>query len=71
MAGLVFLLVFWALAGACQRHGVGVFLSCNSPSSLLLLAKPNFLGVLPPKRDSRPHVKFGASAGVLATPGDH
>ena len=23
MAGLVFLLVFWALAGACQRHGVG------------------------------------------------
>ena len=25
MAGLVFLLVFWALAGACQRHGVGVF----------------------------------------------
>ena len=25
MAGLVFLLVFWVLAGACQRHGVGVF----------------------------------------------
>jgi len=25
MAGLVFLLVFWALAGACQRHGVGDF----------------------------------------------
>ena len=24
-AGLVFLLVFWVLAGACQRHGVGVF----------------------------------------------
>ena len=23
MAGLVFLLVFWVLAGACQRHGVG------------------------------------------------
>ena len=23
MAGLVFLLVFWELAGACQRHGVG------------------------------------------------
>jgi hypothetical protein len=22
MAGLVFLLVFWVLAGACQRHGV-------------------------------------------------
>ena len=25
MAGLVFLLVFWVLAGACQRNGVGVF----------------------------------------------
>ena len=25
MAGLVFLLVFWVLAGACQRHGVGGF----------------------------------------------
>ena len=24
-AGLVFLLVFWVLAGACQRHGVGGF----------------------------------------------
>ena len=23
MAGPVFLLVFWVLAGACQRHGVG------------------------------------------------
>ena len=23
MAGLVFLLVFWVLAGACQRHDVG------------------------------------------------
>ena len=33
MAGLVFLLVFWVLAGACQRHGVGGFLSYNSPSS--------------------------------------
>jgi len=33
MAGLVFLLVFWVLAGACQRHGEGGFLSCNSPSS--------------------------------------
>ena len=32
MAGLVFLLVFWVLAGACQRHGVGVFLLCNSSS---------------------------------------
>ena len=32
MAGLVFLLVFWVLAGACQRHGVGGFLSFNSPS---------------------------------------
>ena len=32
MAGLVFLLVCWALAGACQRHGVSVFLSCNSSS---------------------------------------
>ena len=31
MAGLVFLLVFWVLAGACQRHGVGGFLLCNSP----------------------------------------
>ena len=27
MAGLVFLLVFWALAGACRRHGVGFFLA--------------------------------------------
>ena len=26
MAGLVFLLVFWVLAGACQRHGVGEFI---------------------------------------------
>ena len=34
MAGLGFLLVFWVLAGACQRHGVGVFLLCNSSSSL-------------------------------------
>ena len=25
MAGLVFLLVFWVLAGACQRHGVSGF----------------------------------------------
>ena len=25
MAGLIFLLVCWALAGAYQRHGVGVF----------------------------------------------
>ena len=33
MAGLVFLLVFWVLAGACQRHGVGGFLLCNSSSS--------------------------------------
>ena len=34
MAGLVFLLVFWALvAGACQSHGVGGFLLCNSSSS--------------------------------------
>jgi len=29
MAGLVFLLVFWVLAGACQRHGVGGFLLRN------------------------------------------
>ena len=33
MAGLVFLLVFWVLAGACQRHGVGGFLLCNSSLS--------------------------------------
>ena len=25
MAGLVFILVLWVLAGACQRHGVGGF----------------------------------------------
>ena len=25
MAGQIFLLVFWALAGACQRHGAGGF----------------------------------------------
>ena len=33
MAGLVFLLVFWVRAGACQRHGVGGFSLCNSSSS--------------------------------------
>ena len=27
MAGLVFLLVFWVLEGACQRHGVGGFIA--------------------------------------------
>ena len=32
MAGLVFLLVSWVLAGACQRHGVDVFLLRNSSS---------------------------------------
>ena len=26
IAGLVFLLVFWVLAGACQRYGVGGFI---------------------------------------------
>ena len=26
MAGLIFLLVFWALAGACQRHDMGRFI---------------------------------------------
>jgi hypothetical protein len=29
MAGLVLFLVFWMLAGACQRHGVGGFLLRN------------------------------------------
>ena len=33
MAGLVFLLVFWVLAGACQRHGVGVFLLRNTTTT--------------------------------------
>ena len=33
MAGLVFLLVFWVLAGACQRHGVGGFLLCNTTTT--------------------------------------
>ena len=32
MAGLAFLLVFWALAGAFQRHGECVFLFRSSPS---------------------------------------
>ena len=36
MAGLVFLLVFWVLAGACQRHGVGGFLLRNSSSSYVV-----------------------------------
>ena len=27
IAGLVFFLIFWVLAGACQRNGVGGFLS--------------------------------------------
>jgi len=40
MAGLVFLLVFWVLAGACQRHGVGGFLLCNSSSSCFILKAP-------------------------------
>ena len=39
MAGLVFLLVFWVLAGACQRHGVGGFLLCNSSSPCRAIAK--------------------------------
>ena len=38
MPGLVFLLVFWVLAGACQRHGVGGFLLGNSSSSWMQLA---------------------------------
>ena len=33
MAGLVFLLVFWVLVGAFQRHGVGGFFLSNSSSS--------------------------------------
>ena len=33
MAGLVFLLVFWVLAGACQRHGVGGVLLCNTTTT--------------------------------------
>ena len=33
MAGLVFLLVFWVLVGACQRNGAGGFLLFNSSSS--------------------------------------
>ena len=39
MASLVFLLVFWVLAGACQRHGVGVFLivQYNNNSKLHVL----------------------------------
>ena len=37
MAGLVFLLVFWVLAGACQRHGVGGFLLCNTTTTCLFL----------------------------------
>ena len=35
MAGLVFLLVFWVLAGACKRHGVGGFLLCNTTTTSL------------------------------------
>ena len=33
MAGLVFLLVFWVLAGTCQRHGVGGFLLRNTTTT--------------------------------------
>ena len=33
IAGLVFLLVLWVLAGACQRHGVGGFLLCNNTTT--------------------------------------
>ena len=39
-AGLVFLLVVWVLAGACQMHGVGVFLLYNSSSSSLSTRLP-------------------------------
>ena len=35
MAGLVFLLVFWVLEGACQRHGVGGFLLRNTTSTVV------------------------------------
>jgi hypothetical protein len=42
MAGLVFLLVFWVLAGACQRHdGVDGFLLY-----IFLLLLPLFISFL-------------------------
>ena len=41
MAGLVFLLLLWVLAGACQMARRGrVFQKCNSPSFIAVCALP-------------------------------
>ena len=32
--GFPFFLLFWVLAGACQRHGVCVFLVCNTTTAM-------------------------------------
>jgi hypothetical protein len=40
-AGLVFLLVFWVLAGACQRHGVRGFL-LRSKNMPIPVARPSY-----------------------------
>ena len=37
MAGLVFLLVFWVLAGACQKYGVGGMLLCNVQFTIIII----------------------------------
>ena len=63
MAGLVFLLVFWVLAGACQRHGVGGFLLCNSSSSCFLIVC--FVGANDAGAASGGHLTFGRFASFV------
>ena len=40
MAGLIFLLVFWVLAGACQRQSVGGFLLRNTTTTTTTTTEP-------------------------------
>jgi hypothetical protein len=46
MTGLVFFLVFWVLAGACERHDVGVFL-CAQFTIIIPGASCGFVRELP------------------------
>jgi len=66
-------LVFWALAGACQRHGVGGFLLCNTTTTQLIIiiirSSPRNPEVLaPPRLEKRVPARllrwrgFGSSA---------
>ena len=60
MAGLVFLLGFWVLAGACQRSGVGGFLLCNTTTATRTSYASRFALYLhrqlapPPRREPKP-----------------